>query len=413
MLNVFLPVFLPIRPKTAMTEAMCRAGRSLLPAALVLLFAAGCDSGSGETPETLTVGLNLEISGTLAEVGEQSLRAATMFADETNAAGGVTVGGETYRLALVASDNGGTAQGGTATATRLITEEGVLAMVGPNPSNVAIPAGQVADDLETVMISPWSTNPATTLDRPWVFRVPFLDTFQGPVLARFATEQFGAARACVLYDEASDYPRGLAESFREAWEGLHGAAAVAAYEAFTTGATDFTAPLTRIRDAGCDVVFVPQYPHEVPPIVAQAQTVGVDAPILGADAWGDPSLLEACGAACEGLFFSAHYVAAGATGATRDFIDRYQARYGVVPGDVAALTWDALRLVVQAARNCGALTGDLTADRACIRAGMASIEAFDGITGTMTYDAQGDPIKCAVMVRIENGAFTAFKQACP
>lgn len=388
------------------------ATRLLVIAAFLLI--SGCDySFSGPADNRILIGNNFELSGTLADVGEQARFAAEMFVEGVNESGGVELDGETYTLEVVYADNEGTADGATDAAHRLIASENALAMVGPNPSNAAIAAGEVANDLETLMISPWSTNPNTTLDRPWVFRVPFLDTFQGPVLANFATSQFAATSACVLFDEANDYPRGLAESFRDAWEALHGAGSIAAYEAFTTGDVDYSEQLTTIRDAGCDFLFAPQYSHEVPLIVTQAQDLGITMPILGADAWGGPELLEQCGDACEGYFFSAHYVPAGATGATKAFIDDFADRYGSIPTDVAALTWDAMLLIEQALQNCGSIGGHLASDRACLRDGMAAIEAFDGITGTMTFDEQGDPIKCATMVRIENGTFTAYESACP
>lgn len=316
-------------------------------------------------------------------------------------------------LELVTEDNNGTAEGATAAANKLVTQDEVLVLVGPNASVAAVPAGEVANNLETPMISPWSTNPNTTLNRPWVFRAPFLDPFQGPVVANFATEEFGAERACVLFDIASDYSNGLAENFRSAWEGLHGAGSVVAFESFTTGDQDFSAQLTNIGAADCDVFFTPQYYNEVPLIVEQAQGLGLTMPIVGSDSWGDPQLLELCGAACDGYFFSTHYVASGATGATKEFIDAFNERHGEVPSDVGALTWDSMRLMAQAMQNCGNITGDLAADRACVRDGLAAISNFDGITGEMTFNEQGDPIKCAVIVQIQGGEVSFYDSVCP
>ena len=263
------------------------------------------------------------------------------------------------------------------------------------------------------MISPWSTTPNATLGRPWVFRAPFLDPFQGPVVANFATEQFAAERACVLFDIASDYPKGLADNFRAAWEELHGAGSVVAFESFTTGDQDFSAQLTKIGATDCQVLFTPQYYSEVPLIVSQAQDLGITMPIVGSDSWGDPQLLELCGDACNGFFYSTHYVASGATGATKEFIDQFNARHNEVPSDVGALTWDSMLLVTEALQNCGTLTGDLAVDRACVRDGMAAIRDFEGITGTMTFDDEGDPIKCAVIVQIQDSEVSFYESVCP
>jgi len=368
---------------------------------------------AGAAGNVIKIGLNIELTGDKPKVGEQSKFAAEMFAEEFNAAGGLELGGKKYTLELVIEDNNATGDGAVAAANKLITQDNVLVMIGPNPSNAAVPAGEVADNLKTPMISPWSTNPNTTLNRPYVFRAPFLDPFQGPVVANFASKQFNATKACVLFDVASDYPKGLADNFKTAWEALHGAGSVVAFESFTTGDQDFSAQLTKIKSAGCEILFTPQYYQEVPLIVSQAKDLGITMPIVGSDSWGDPQLIELCGADCEGYFFSTHYVASGATGATKDFIDKYNAKYGYIPGDVAALTWDSMLLTVQALKNCSKITGNLQEDRDCIRQGMASIKDFEGITGKMTFDEQGDPIKCAVIVQIQNGEFIAFDQACP
>ena len=208
------------------------------------LALSACQSGGDDT---IKVGLNLELTGNIPKVGEHSRVAAEMFTEEINAAGGVDIGGKKYTLELVTEDNNGTAEGAAAVANKLITQDGITLMVGPNASVAAVPAGEVANNLETPMISPWSTNPNTTLNRPWVFRAPFLDPFQGPVVANFATEQFGVEKACVLFDVASDYPKGLSDNFKSAWEGIHGAGSVVAFESFTTGDQDFSAQLTKSR----------------------------------------------------------------------------------------------------------------------------------------------------------------------
>lgn len=376
----------------------------------VVLIAVGCQAGGDDT---LKIGLNLELTGNIPKVGEHSRVAAEMFVEEINEAGGLEIGGEQYMLELVTEDNNGTAEGATAVANKLVTQDEVLALVGPNASVAAVPAGEVANNLETPMISPWSTNPNTTLNRPWVFRAPFLDPFQGPVVANFATDEFGAERACVLYDIASDYSNGLADNFRSAWEEIHGAGSVVAYETFSTGDQDFSAQLTNIGAADCDIFFTPQYYNEVPLIVEQAQGLGLTMPIVGSDSWGDPQLLELCGDACNGYFFSTHYVASGAEGATLEFIEAFNARHNEIPSDVGALTWDAMRLMAQAMQNCGNITGDLAADRLCVRDGLAAISNFDGITGEMTFDEQGDPIKCAVIVQIQGGEVSFYESVCP
>jgi branched-chain amino acid transport system substrate-binding protein len=135
---------------------------------------------------------------------------------------------------------------------------------------------------------------------------------------------------------------------------------------------------------------------------------------VGSDSWGSAQTVELCGKECYGQFFSTHYAAAGATGATKSFIDRYKKKYGYVPDDVGALTWDSLRIVQRAIENCGTITGSIRKDRQCVRDALAKIKAFEGITGKMTFTEEGDPIKCAVIVRInDKGQFEFYKSVCP
>lgn len=372
---------------------------------IILLSACG-----PAAPATIKIGVNAPLTGDIPKVGEGTKFAAEMWLEENG--GKITVGGKEYKVELVIEDNESKGESAASVNTKLITQDEVLVIVGPQSSKQAVPAGAVANDQETPMISPWSTNPATTLDRPWVFRTPFLDPFQGPVVANFVSEEYGFTKAGVLYDIASDYPKGLAEFFKKGWEDIGGT--VVAFESFTTGDTDFSAQLTKIMDAGAEFLFAPQYYNEVALIVQQARELGFEGPIVGSDAWGSAELMNLCGDPCKGSFFSTHYVAEGATGATKEFIDKYNAKYGYVPDDVGALTWDAMNIVKMAIENCGVITGDIKADRACVRDAMANIKEFPGITGNMTFNEEGDPIKCAVIAKInDEGVITFYKQVCP
>ncbi len=363
-------------------------------------------------PTTIKIGVNAPLTGDIPKVGEGTKFAAEMWLEDIG--GELVVGGKTYKVELVIEDNESKGESAAAVNSKLITQDEVLVIVGPQASKQAVPAGGVANDNETPMISPWSTNPNTTLDRPWVFRTPFLDDFQGPVVANFVTQEFGFTKAGVLYDIASDYPKGLADFFKLGWEDIHGAGSVVAFESFTTGDADFSAQITKIKDAGAEFIFTPQYYNEVALIVQQAHELGWTEPIVGSDSWGSAETVALCGDDCYGLFFSTHYAAAGATGATKEFIDTYNAKHGYVPDDVGALTWDTFLIVQKAIEDCGEITGDLAVDRACVRDAMANIKEFPGITGNMTFTEQGDPIKCAVIVRIsEEGEFEFYTSACP
>jgi branched-chain amino acid transport system substrate-binding protein len=364
--------------------------------------------------KTIKVGINAPLTGDIPKVGEGTKYAAQMWLEDIKSAGGLEVGGKKYPVELVIEDNESKAESAVKVNTKMITQDEVMVIVGPQASSQAIPAGEVANNYKTPMISPWSTNPDTTKNRPFIFRGCFLDPFQGPVAANFIKEEFAFTKAAILYDVASDYPKGLAEFFKEAWEKANGTGSVVAFESFTTKDVDFSSQLTKIIKSGAEVLFTPQYYNEVALIVQQAHELGWNKPIMGSDSWGSAETVELCGKDCYGLFFSTHYAAAGAKGATKAFIDRYNKKYGYVPDDVGALTWDALGIVQKAIQSYGKITGNVEKDRKGVRDALAKIKEFDGITGKMTFTEDGDPIKCAVIVRIsEKGEYEFYKSVCP
>lgn len=393
---------------------MKKFGRlSLLALALVLgalLLVTGCS----KEPETIKIGFNIPLTGDIPKVGEASKYAAEMLKEDINSKGGLEVGGKKYKLEFIYQDNESKADSAVNAALKLIEQDNVVAIVGPNSSKQAVPAGGICNERETPMISPWSTNPDTTKGRPWVFRAAFLDPFQGPVAANFAAKQFGAKTAAVIFDIANDYSKGLADIFKQVWEQKMGAGSLVAFESHGTKDQDFSAQLTKIIDAKPDFIFVPDNYNQVALIVKQAHDLGFKNPFMGADAWGSAELMTLCGKDCVGQFFSTHYAAAGAQGETKVFIDRYNQKYGYVPDDVAALTWDATRIVLQGIQDAGKFNADAKAERKAIRDAIANIKEFKGITGSMKFDAEGDPIKCAVVVRIsEDGQFTFAESVCP
>lgn len=380
----------------------------LISAVLILSLAVVPGAWSADQ---INIGFDIPLTGDNPDVGASTKNAAEMYLKNSPT---IEVGGKTYALNFIYEDNEYKAESAVKAMTKLITVDNVLGVIGPQSSSQAVPAGEVANNNATPMISPWSTNPNTTLNRPYVFRGCFLDPFQGPVAADFATEELGAKTAAVLYDIAADYPKGLAEFFKAAFEEIHGAGSVVAFESFTTGDKDFSAQLTNIVASGADVLFVPQYYSEVPLIVMNAKEMGWNKPILGSDSWGGGDLMGLCGDACKGYYFSTHYSPVGAKGATKEFIDAYQAAYGKTPDDVAALTWDSLGLMVQAIKDTGGLSGDIAADRTKVKDALAAVKDFPGITGGMTFTPEGDPKKCAVIVKInDEGQFEFHKSVCP
>jgi len=380
---------------------------------IILLAAALAFTGCGKgDSDSIKIGVIAELTGDVPAVGASCKNAAEMAVKEVNDAGGIELGGKKYPVKIFIEDNAGKADQSASAAQKLIAQQNVLAIIGPNASRYAIPASEVAESAKTALITPWSTTPKTTLDaktsvpKKYVFRACFTDPFQGRVVARFVLENLKAKKAAVLYDVASEYNKGIAEFFKETFE--KGGGRIVSFETYTTNDKDFSAQLTKMKNASPDVIFLPNYYSEVPLQIQQAKRLGIAAPFIGSDSWGSAELMKLCGGDCEGYFFSTHYAADAATEATKKFIEGYKSRYGVVPDDVAALTYDSFGLLLQAIRTAG------KADRQAVRDALARIPSYDGVTGKMQFqEGSGDPIKSAVILQIKEGKFVWYANANP
>jgi branched-chain amino acid transport system substrate-binding protein len=395
-------------PSTVSRRSALATFSRLSLGSLALVGVFGCAKGE----ETIKVGLNVELTGEMPAVGASSQSGAELFVEQVNKAGGLQVGDKKIPLELVIADNAAKADQAAAAAQRLISQEDVVAMIGPNASVAAIPASEIAETLATPMITPWSTNPKTTIfaarmgPKSYVFRACFIDTFQASVLARFVHETLKVTRAAVLYDVASEAPNGQATMFGERFEGMGGE--IVAFETYTTGDRDFSAQLTKIKEANPEVLFLPAYYNEVPLIAQQARRLGITAQFVGSDAWSSPEIITLGGEDVEGSYFCNHYSSQIATDEARTFIADYQAKFGKEPDDVAALTYDAMGLLAQAITTAGQV------DRKAIRGALATVENYRGVTGTMRFQPpSGDPIKSAVILQIRDGKFTWVANAEP
>jgi len=362
----------------------------------------------------IRIGFNLPLTGMFELVGNNSKNAADLVIHDIEAAGGIEVGGKKYKVEFVIGDNQSSPTTAASLTINQISNEKVLGIVGGLSSRQAIPIGQMSQAFSTPMISPWSTSPVTTKDRPYVFRSCFVFTIQGPAITKFAANEFKATKAAVLYDIVSAYPRGMSKNFKEAFEAQNGVGSVVAYEEFRTGEEDFSKQLGRIRDSGAEFIFTPQHYNEVPLIVRQAKSMGVTIPIMGSNSWAGGDLIGECGSDCNGLFFTGNYAPGNATGLNKEFVDAYKAAYGQNPDEPAALTWDALRVMVEAIKRTSGLTGNLVKDRALVKDSLTAIQNFDGAAGELSFDATGNPSKCTVVVKIDdNGVFTFHDSVCP
>ncbi|HBG18521.1 MAG TPA: branched-chain amino acid ABC transporter substrate-binding protein [Desulfobulbaceae bacterium] len=389
-------------------------GRALTIFFLGLVLAVGIRNTCLAEENVIRIGFNIAQTGMFELVGKNAINAGELVRQDIEKAGGLTVGGKSYKVEFLYGDHTSDPSVAAALAVKQVSQEKVLGIIGPLISRQAIPVAQMAQAYSTPMITPWSTSPLTTQNRPFVFRTCFVFTIQGPAITKFAASQFNATKAAVLYDIISAYPRGMANSFKEAFEAANGPGSVVAFEEFRTGDVDFSKQMNRIKESGAQFLFTPQHYNEVPLIVRQAKALGLTIPVVGSNSWAGGDLIGQCGTDCNGLFFTGNYAPGNAKGLNKSFVEAYTKAYGSNPDEPAALTWDAARLMVQAIKNTGGLTGDLVRDRVAVKDALAKVKDFDGATGKIGFDGNGDPSKCTVIVKIdENGVFTFHDSVCP
>lgn len=381
---------------------------------VTLFFAFGSAQALFAADGVLKLGISTSKSGSFANVGASTKNGAELAQQEFNAGSGSKIGDKTYTLELVYVDNSSNRSAATTNAIKLISQDQVMAIVGPQSSDRAIAVGEIANSFKTPMVTPWSTSPLTTLNRDYVFRMCILYDIQSMATTRFAAKEWKATKAAILYDEVSPYPNGMAKAFKQIFEGVNGPGSVVAFETFRTGSTDFSKQLNAIINSGADFIYTPQHYEEIPLIVRQARKMGWKKPITGSNSWSGGDLMGKCGDDCNGLYFTGNFAPGGAQGKAKTFVENYKKAYNKAPDEVAALTYDAVKLIGQSLKNTGGLTGNLIQDRTKLRDQIAAAKNLEGVTGMLSYHGNGDPSKCAVVIKIdETGQFTSYDTVCP
>jgi branched-chain amino acid transport system substrate-binding protein len=357
------------------------------------------------TPAEVRLGLITTLTGELAEsYGSSTVDAAKLAVQPINDAGGLDLGGQKYKVTLFIEDDQDRAEVATRAAQKLINQDRVVALVGPSLSRNAIPVADVAEGAHIPMISPNSTNPATTVGKKYVFRVDFIDPFQGRVIARFARDELHASSAAVLYDVASAYNKGIAEVFKDVFAESGGR--VVAFESYTSGEKDFRQQIARIKQSGADVLFLPNYDNDVPMQAQQVHQNGITATLLGADAWG--TLKPENLGELEGSFFSTDWTIEAPAARSQEFVKRFRDAYSRPPNNIAALAYDSVGLLLTSLRIQG------KADPEAIRSGLSGITDYAGATGTIGYGGgNGDPVKSALILQIKGGQVVLARQVDP
>ena len=368
-----------------------RGGGSAEPASQPASTAA--TSAAPPATGNILIGEYGSMTGSEATFGQSTHNGIMLAVEEFNAAGGLNG----RQVELKSYDTQGKSQEAGTVVTRLITEDKVVAVLGEVASSLSLAGGRVAQQFGVPMISPSSTNPQVTQIGDMVFRVCFIDPYQGYVVAKFTSENLKRTRVAVLYDQGQAYSKGLKDDFRKAFEALGGQ--IVTEQAYTGGDQDFSAQLGNIKAASPEAIFVPGYYTDVGNIALQARKLGITATLLGGDGWDSPKLTEIGGAAIEDSYFSNHYSHEEQRPEVQSFVQKFQAKYGVVPDGLAAMGYDAARLLFDAMKRSPSLGGkDLAA-------AIAQTKGFAGVTGSITIDAERNARKPAVVLQVKGGKY--------
>lgn len=354
---------------------------------------AGCQRDQETNSNEIVIGEYGSLTGTTATFGISTRNGIDLAIEQVNAAGGVL--GKQVRV-IVEDDQGQPSEAQTA-VTKLITSDQVVAILGEVASSNTLAAAPVAQANAIPMVTPSSTNPGVTQVGDYIFRVCFIDSFQGQVMAEFVTATLGLSRVAILRDIRNDYSVGLADVFAERFAAMGGE--IVADLSYSQGDTDFSAQLTAIMPSMPEAIFVPGYYTEVGLIARQARQLGLDVPLLGGDGWDSPRLAEIGGEALNGSYFSNHYSADDPNPVIQTFVTEYRARFNETPDGLAALGYDAANILFDAMRRAN------STEPAAIRDALAQTVDFEGVTGVITIDENRNAVKPAVILRVSDGDY--------
>ena len=384
------------RPQTRILSVAALAAVALL---------AGCSRSGSDAgaAATIKVGEFASLTGKEATFGTSSHEGTVLAVEEVNAAGGVLG----KKLELVYEDNRSTPGESLTIAKKLINNDKVIAILGEVASGRSLEVAPFAQQSHIPQISPSSTNPKVTEIGDYIFRVCFIDPFQGKLLAGFAKNTLKVKKVAIFSDVAAPYSVGLGKFFREAW--LAGGGEVVSEVKYTGGDKDFKAQLTVIKNAGADSIMVPGYYNDVGLIVAQARQLGITVPIFGGDGWEAPELIQIAGAEnLANTYYSTHFSPSSTDPLAQKFVEAYKARYsGKVPDAMAALGYDSVMVLVDAIKRAG------TTDEPKLRDAIAATRNFPGATGITTLDANRDASKPAVIITVRDGKFQYLETVTP
>lgn len=352
--------------------------------------------------EPIKIGEFASLTGKEAGFGNESHNGTLLAVEEINAAGGVLG----RQLQLITEDNQSKPGESATVVKKLISREKVVAILGEVASSRSLEAAPIAQAAKIPMVAPSSTNPRVTEAGNYVFRVCFIDPFQGTVLAKFVKDTLKLKRVAIMTSVSSAYSVGLTKFFKERFTADGGT--IVAEQKYNEGDKDFRAQLTAIKAAGAEAIFASGYYTEAALITAQARQLGLNVPLFGGDGWDNPALLEIGGAAMEGTYFSTHFAADNPSPAVQGFIERFKKRFnGTTPGAMACLGYDSVLVLADAIKRAG------STEPAKVREALAQTKDFEAVSGRTTIDAKRNASKAAAMLTIKGGKYQFVESIAP
>ncbi len=346
-------------------------------------------ASQGVVGDEIVIGQYGSLTGSEATFGIMTDRGVSLAIKQVNAAGGV----KGKKLKVITLDDQGKSEEAATAVTKLITQNKVMAIIGEVASSRSLAAAPIAQQYKVPMITPSSTNPKVTEVGDYIFRVCFIDPFQGTVMAKFANENLKAKKVAILTDVKSDYSVGLATFFKETFTNAGGT--IVSEQSYSSGDIDFKGQLTNIKTAKPDAIFIPGYYTEVGLIARQARQIGLKQPLLGGDGWDSTKLSEIGKDAINGSYFSNHYTTESTDPTVQKFITDFKAEYNEVPDGLAAMGYDAAKVLIDSLNRATALTP------VALRDAIAQTKDYPGVTGKITINEQRNAVKAAVVVQVK------------
>jgi branched-chain amino acid transport system substrate-binding protein len=371
----------------------------VLGTAILSLAMFGCPPKASESASAtagaegeIVIGEYGSLTGSEATFGQSTHNGIMLAVDELNAAGGVNG----RKIKVITEDDQSKAEEAANAVTKLISQNNVIAVIGEVASSNSLAAAPICQSGKVPMITPSSTNPKVTEVGDYIFRMCFIDPYQGEAMANYLSRQVGMKKAAILIDVKSDYSTGLAAYFERTFLANGGQITIKA--SYAKGDSDFRSQLTSIKGTNPEVIFVPGYYNDIGQIAIQARDLGMNQPLAGGDGWESPKLIEIGGKALEGCFYSNHYHVDDPSPAVREFVQKYEERFGAKPDSLAALGYDSTRVLADAIKRAG------TTDGPKLRDAIAATKGFSGVTGVVNLGPDRNPIgKKLVVLEIKNG----------